>query len=74
MVEFDWLLLTAVDRFIDRSVVVLSMSNMESTGFMSMTLLLSLDLSIRKLPLSIIVLLSIRLMDGSIKKEKDAVM
>ena len=74
MVEFDWLLLTAVDRFIDRSVVVLSMSNMESTGFMSMELLLSLDLSIRKLPLSIIVLLSIRLMDGSIKKEKDAVM
>ena len=64
-----------MDRFIDRSVVVLSMSNMESTGFMSMTLLLSLDLSIRKLPLSsIIVLLSIRLMDGSIKKEKDAVM
>ena len=63
-----------MDRFIDRSVVVLSMSNMESTGFMSMELLLSLDLSIRKLPLSIIVLLSIRLMDGSIKKEKDAVM
>ena len=63
-----------MDRFIDRSVVVLSMSNMESTGFMSMELLLSLDLSIRKLQLSIIVLLSIRLMDGSIKKEKDAVM
>ena len=62
-----------MDRFIDRSVVVLSMSNMESTGFMSMTLLLSLDLSIRKLPLSIIVLLSIRLMDGSIRKEKDVV-
>ena len=62
-----------MDRIIDRSVVVLSMSNMESTGFMSMTLLLSLDLSIRKLPLSIIVLLSIRLMDGSIRKEKDVV-
>ena len=73
MVEFDWLLLTAVDRFIDRSVVVLSMSNMESTGFMSMELLLSLDLSIRKLQLSIIVLLSIRLMDWSIKKKKDVV-
>ena len=73
MVEFDWLLLTAVDRFIDRSVVVLSMSNMESTGFMSMELLLSLDLSIRKLPLSIIVLLSIRLMDWSIRKKKDVV-
>ena len=73
MVEFDWLLLTAVDRFIDRSVVVLSMSNMESTGFMSMELLLSLDLSIRKLQLSIIVLLSIRLMDWSIRQKKDAV-
>ena len=71
MVEFDWLSLTPVDRFMDRYVVVLSKSNMEKAEFMSMELMLSLDLSITKLPLSIIVLLSCKLIDSSIRKKKD---